>query len=51
MIDRIEFDETKTDQAMDINKALQRLKEEKKKGVEESTKMAPIPEDPLEKDD
>lgn len=36
---------------MDINKALQRLKKEKKKGVEESTKMAPIPEDPLEKDD
>ena len=45
MIDRIEFDETKTDQAMDINKALQKLKKEKKKG-EESTKMAPIPEDP-----
>ena len=36
---------------MDINKALQRLKKEKKKGQDENTKMEPIPEDPLEKDD
>lgn len=50
VIDKIEFDDNKTEQAIDINRALAKLRSEKKK-AEVSTKAEPIPEDPLNKDE
>lgn len=48
-MDKIEFDDNKVDQTIDINKALERLRKEKKKGDEE-TKMEKVPDEPQNKE-